>query len=115
MLRPGHYAIANGKAARPGIGISAAPEEVAARVAVEGIVIIDVLPQGGAADAGLRGIDRASRTLGDVITHVDGRPVHTIAELAAELERIGIGNSVELTILRDGRLEMVTVTVSDIS
>ena len=107
--------IANGKAARPGIGIRAAPEEVAARVGVEGVVIIDVLPQGSAADAGLRGIDRASRTLGDVITHVDGRPVHTIAELAAELERIGIGNSAELTILRDGRLEMATVTVFDIS
>lgn len=107
--------IANGKAARPGIGISAAPEEVAARIGVEGIVIVNVLPDGSAAKAGLRGIDRATGQIGDVITQVDGKPVRTIAELAAALDRIGIGNPAKLTVKRGDRSMTVTVTVMDIS
>jgi 2-alkenal reductase len=107
--------IVKGKAARPGIGVTTAPEELAARVGVDGIVIVDVLPNGSAAKAGLRGIDRTSRTIGDVITHVGEKPVRTVAELAAELERIGIGNPAELTILRQGSLMTVVVNVADIS
>ncbi len=107
--------IARGKAARPGIGITAAPEEVAARAGVEGVVVVDVQPGGSAARAGLRGVDRAAGTIGDVITHVDGEPVHTVAELAAALDRIGIGNTAALTVLRAGREITVTVTVADIS
>jgi len=107
--------IAKGKAARPGIGISTAPEELAARLGVDGIVIVDVFPGGSAAKAGLRGIDRGAGTIGDVITHVDGKPVRTIAELAEELHRIGIGNPVTLTILRGGETVTVEVSVIDIS
>ncbi len=107
--------IANGKAARPGIGITAASEEVAARLGIDGIVIVEVLPGGTAAVAGLRGVDPVSQRLGDVITHIDAVPVRTIAELAAELDRIGIGNRAELTVLRDGATRRVEVTVMDIS
>jgi 2-alkenal reductase len=41
--------------------------------------------------------------------------VHTIAEFAAALQEAGIGNEVELTVLRDGRERSVMVTVIDIS
>lgn len=107
--------IAKGTAARPGIGITVAPEEVAARAGIEGIIVVDVVPGGSAAQAGLRGVDRKSGYIGDVITHVDGHPVKTIAELAAELDRAGIGNQAELTVRRGGRTLNVTVTVADIS
>ncbi|HEY5718949.1 MAG TPA: trypsin-like peptidase domain-containing protein [Gammaproteobacteria bacterium] len=107
--------IANGKAARPGIGISAADEALAARLGIDGIVVMEVVPGGSAARAGLRGVDRVAQALGDVITHVDGNRVRTLAELALELERVGIGNSARLTVLRDGREVSVAVTVIDIS
>ena len=107
--------IATGKAPRPGIGISAASEEVAAQVGVEGVIIVEVFRNSSAAKAGLRGVDRQRGLIGDVITHVDGKPVSTIAEFATELDAVGIGNTVDLTILRAGREVSVTVSVIDIS
>ena len=107
--------IANGKAARPGIGISAASEEAAARLGIDGIVIVEVLPGGAAAAAGLRGVDPVTQGLGDVITHVEGTRVRTIADLAAELDRIGIGKRAELTVVRDVNSRQVSVAVMDIS
>ena len=107
--------ISNGKAVRPGIGISAAPEHMAAGAGIDGVVIVGVLADGSAARAGLRGVDQLSGELGDVITHVAGKPVRTIADLAAALDQIGVGNNAELTILRRQRSMVVTVAVMDIS
>ena len=107
--------IATGKASRPGIGITAASEEAAARAGIDGIVIIEVIQNGSAAAAGLRGIDQQSGTLGDVITHVNGNKVRTIAEFAAELEVVGIDNTAELTVQRQGREILISVLVANIS
>jgi 2-alkenal reductase len=60
------------------------------------------------------GIDAAGR-LGDVIVAAEGTPVATVADLASVLERVGIGNSVRLTIIRGGTRRDVTATVQDIS
>ncbi len=107
--------IAKGRAPRPGIGVTVAPEELAARLGIEGIVIVDVLPNGVARRAGLRGFDQTAGTIGDVITHVEGNPVRTVAELASELERIGIGNLAALTIERGNQNMIIEITVADIS
>ncbi|MDX1592857.1 MAG: trypsin-like peptidase domain-containing protein [Gammaproteobacteria bacterium] len=107
--------IDRGKAARPGIGIRVASEETAVRLGVDGIVVVDVVPGGSADRAGLRGVDAGGGGLGDVITHVDGVRVHTLAELASELERAGIGARVDLTVMRDGETRQVTVEVMDIA
>jgi 2-alkenal reductase len=107
--------IRDGRVPRPGIGIMAAPEEATARLGVIGVVVAQVQPNSSAAQAGLRGINRTTGALGDVITHVDGRPIHSIADLAAQLERVGVGNSAELTVVRDGRSRAVLVGVFDIA
>jgi 2-alkenal reductase len=107
--------IRDGRVPRPGIGIMAAPEEATARLGVSGVVVAQVQPHSSAAEAGLQGINRATGALGDVITHVNGRPVQSIAELASQLERIGIGNRAELTVLRDGRSRTISVGVFDIA
>jgi 2-alkenal reductase len=107
--------IRDGRVPRPGIGILAAPEEASARMGVSGVVVAQVQANSSAANAGLQGINRANSTLGDVITHVNGRPVQSIAELAAELDKAGIGNRAELTVLRDGRSRTVSVVVIDIT
>jgi 2-alkenal reductase len=107
--------IRDGRVPRPGIGIMAAPEEANARLGVSGVVVAQVQARSPAADAGLIGINRAAGTLGDVITHVNGRPVQSVAEMAAELERVGVGNRVELTVLREGRSRAVRISVVDIA
>jgi 2-alkenal reductase len=107
--------ISRGRVEKPGIGIIALSEDVTARLDVTGIVIDRVL-QGSPADkAGLQGVDRRLGVLGDVITHVAGRPVLSVADLAAILQEVGVGKDVEVTVVRNGRVRTVNVTITDIS
>jgi 2-alkenal reductase len=106
--------IRDGAVPRPGIGIVALSEELAARMGVSGVIVAEVLPDSPAWAAGLRGIDPDAQELGDVITHVEGVPVGSVADLAAELESAGIGSRVGLRVERDGRSRRIEVTVVDI-
>ena len=106
--------IRDGKVPRPGIGIAVAPDEAAGRLGIAGLMILEVRPGSAAAAAGLRGIDRRDNGSGDVILAVDGKPVRTLGQFALELEKAGIGKRVELTILREGRQQTVSVEVRDI-
>jgi 2-alkenal reductase len=106
--------IKDGRAPLPGIGIQALPEEVAARAGILGVVVQGVVPGSSAASAGLQGVDRAGR-VGDVIVSVDGKQVKNLAELAAGLEKAGIGNTVQLTVRRGNATQTVDVRVQDIN
>jgi hypothetical protein len=75
------------------------PEEVANQYGLRGVVVQAVRPGSGAAQAGLRGIDEQGR-LGDVIVGAEGKPVGSVADLAAQLERVEIGNRARPTIVR---------------
>ncbi len=107
--------IAEGRVPRPGIGVMVAREEDTARMGIAGVVIMDVVPGSPAARAGLIGTDRQSGEIGDVVTHVNGERVRTLAEMAEQLERIGVGHSATLTIQRDGRSRDTEVRIVDIS
>ena len=106
--------IARGKPVRPGIGISVAGEEVAARFGVKGVIVIGVREDGPASRAGLIGVDRSTQTLGDVIVAVDGTPIRTPGELSSRLEKVGVGRKATLTVERGGQTRTVTVDVIDI-
>jgi hypothetical protein len=51
----------------------------------------------------------------DVITAANDQPVHSMSDLANILEEIGVGNTVKLTVARDGQSRTVNVTVGDTS
>lgn len=106
--------IRDGRARLPGIGFVPIPEEIARQHGIRGIVVQSVPAGSPAARAGLTGIDASGR-LGDVIVEADGKAVATVADLAAILERIGIGNTVRLTVVRDGARRELTTTVQDVS
>lgn len=106
--------IRTGRAPLPGIGIAMLPEEMAARAGIRGIVIRDVRPGGAAQRAGLQGLG-PNGALGDVIVAANGRPVNLLSELTSELERVGIGNALTLSVIRDGRSREVGLTVQDIA
>ena len=106
--------IRNGRMPNPGIGIIAGAEAAAARLGIEGVVVLRTLRGSPAAQAGLRGIDPTIGEIGDVIVGVNGRPVRRLSDLTSELERVGIGKPIQLTIERGGRTVTAPVTIADV-
>jgi S1-C subfamily serine protease len=106
--------IRDGHVPTPGIGIVAANEAVATRMGIEGVAIVRTIPGSSAARAGLRGIDASTGTFGDVIAGANGQTVRRMSDLTDELEQVGVGKSIKLTLLRDGQRVDVDVPVNDI-
>jgi S1-C subfamily serine protease len=76
----------------------------------QGILIERVDPGGPAAQAGLRGGDRVVlaglqqlRIGGDIVVAIDGKPVTSQTDLNLLLNREGPGDTVTLTVVRDGK------------
>ena len=107
LIRAGHVPT-------PGIGIVAADEATAAQLGVEGVVIVQVVPGSPAAQAGLRGVDAEAGTVGDVIVDANGSPVRRLADLTDQLERVGVGKSIDLKVQSGGATKTVRVGVTDI-
>ena len=76
-------------------------------------------PRGSAAEeAGLRGakIERDGGIVpGDIILAVDGKPVDTVSKLVARLDEKKPGDTVKLTIHRDGNQAEVSATLKSAS
>jgi 2-alkenal reductase len=98
----------------PGIGIVAANEAAATRMGIEGVIILRTLPNSSAARAGLHGVDPNSGTLGDVIVRANDQTVQRMSDLTDQLETVGVGKSIKLTLLRNGQNIKVDVPVTDI-
>jgi 2-alkenal reductase len=106
--------IRDGRVPTPGIGIIAGEEAAAARLGIEGVVVVRTIPGSPAERAGLRGIDPRTGMLGDVITGVNGKGVSRLSDLTAALEKARIGQPVELTVERAGRTTTIQVEVADV-
>jgi 2-alkenal reductase len=106
--------IRNGRVPTPGIGIIAASEAVATRLGVDGVIIVRTLPGSPAELVGLRGIDLAKSALGDVIVTANGKPVRRVPDLTDELEEIGVGGKIQLTLKRDSGQTSVELDVIDV-
>ena len=77
---------------------------------VEGVLVLGVRPNSPAAELNLRTTQR-TRTgwiPGDIITHGDARSVTTAEQFHAALERHNPGDTVTLTLLRDGEALQTT-------
>jgi 2-alkenal reductase len=106
--------IARGRAPLPGIGISPVRPDLVARAGISGVVIARVAPGSPAAQAGLRPLDGRSGDLGDVIVAVNGRRIDTLSTFVAELDRVGVDNTAEITVERDGRPRQLRLRVIDL-
>ena len=105
--------IENGRVPTPGVGIVPAAESVATRLGVPGIIVMRVFPNSPAGQAGVRGVDVEAGTVGDVILAVNGKAVHRIPEWTDELERIGVGGKIQLTLKRDDKELAVDLVIVD--
>ena len=106
--------IETGSAIEPVIGIRPADDFTAKRLGIEG-VIIEWVPEGSAAaQAGFRSASRrANGSLRlDVITAVDGHPVRDFDDLYNALDRFAPGDSVSVTVARDGGTVELDVVLS---
>jgi serine protease Do len=103
--------ITTGKVVRGSIGVTFQEENSNNPVLMKelgapyGIVIEAVEPGSPADKAGLQA--------GDVITDVNGHPVHTGADLVNPIAQTPIGQSVELHYVRNKEAKEVTLTVAD--
>jgi S1-C subfamily serine protease len=95
-----------GQAIRPGLGIQEAPDQVAQKLGLKGVLILNVNRDGPAAKAGLRGTRRdrfGQLRLGDVIVAVDGKAVTSTGQLFDLLEQHKVGETVTVTVERSGQ------------
>ena len=106
--------IKNGRVPTPGIGIVAASEAVSTRLGVEGVIIVRTAPGSPAERAGIRGVDFNSGALGDVIVQADGKPVHRLSDLTDQIEQVGAGKSIRISLKRGAQMRDITIDIVDI-
>ncbi|MFZ2652636.1 MAG: trypsin-like peptidase domain-containing protein, partial [Burkholderiaceae bacterium] len=107
--------ITRGVAPLPGIGITPVRPDLVARAGISGVVVADVGRGTPAAAAGLKPLNQRTGELGDVIVAVNGRRVDTLSTFVAELDRVGIDNTAELSLVSGGGGERkVRVKVIDL-
>jgi S1-C subfamily serine protease len=106
--------IATGRYVRPTLGIQVDErlnQLVIERLGTKGVAVLRVTPGSAAAAAGLRGVreERGQVVAGDVIQAVDGTAVDSVARLLGRLDERAVGDTVRLTVLREGRQIEVNV------
>ena len=69
-----------------------------------GALINEVVSGGPAAKAGLQ--------VGDLITSVNGKPVQSMDDLAAQIRLLGAGQKVQLGVVRGGQQQTITATLT---
>jgi Do/DeqQ family serine protease len=118
--------IKSGKYEHPWLGLSGTslnPDLAQAmdlKAEQRGALVIDVTPGSPADQAGLRGSDREVqiegqpvRVGGDVVTAINGQPVQDFDDLVAYLAgSTEIGQTVKLTVWRDGKEETISTTLA---
>jgi len=105
--------VAYGQVRRPRLGIGMDDRlsvVITRRLGVEGVLVRDVEPDSGAAAAGIRATRQEGNRIvaGDVIQQINGKPVASRNELLARLSVYEAGDTVRLTLWRDGK----TITVA---
>ncbi|MBI3299457.1 MAG: trypsin-like peptidase domain-containing protein [Elusimicrobia bacterium] len=98
--------IGHGRVIQPGLGIGLAQDSLARRAGAEGALVLNVARGGAAERAGLRPTRRDAYgriDLGDVIVAFDGKPVRETADLYKALDGKAVGQTVTVTVLREGR------------
>lgn len=95
--------IRQGKVDRVGLGISIAADQVATQLGIEGVLVLEVHPETGAARAGLVAtkVDDDNRvTLGDVIVSINMQKISDANDLYRALDNVAPGSKVQVRVRR---------------
>ncbi len=111
--------IQHGRVRLAGIGIQQASPDLARRQGIKkGVLIATILPHTPAARAGLKGITRdhwGRVHAGDVLTSVNGHSINTYDDFYNVLEQVNVGESINLTVNRQGKLIDYAIKTIDIA
>jgi S1-C subfamily serine protease len=106
--------IKHGRVIRPGMGVRIADDTTARRLGIKGVLIIQVDKGSAAEAAGLRSTvrDNGGRlVLGDVIVGIAADTIASSDDLLNSLDKHQVGQTVKVTLLRDGTRVTVPVTL----
>jgi S1-C subfamily serine protease len=105
-----------GKVIRPDLGgVQFVRDEVAQRAGIEGAVVLEVSQGSRAYQLGLRGLTRDTYgrlLVRDVITGIDGTKVRSWDDLFNALDGYKIGDTVTLTVTREGKARTVRIELT---
>jgi len=107
-----------GKVTRPGLGVQVAEDQLAREMGLPGVLIVDVRPGSPGAKVGLRGTRRdisGQVILGDVIVAINDKRIESVKDLFLMLEKYQVGDTVKVSILRQGRRREYQITLQGIS
>ena len=112
--------VRSGQIRRPKLGIGSRDVELLKNQVElpvsEGIVILQVLPGGPAANAGLRGITQTENgdfEIGDIILGIDSQKITNTDDLYRILDKHAIGDLVQVQVIRNGRRTSVPVRLTE--
>jgi S1-C subfamily serine protease len=109
--------IRTGKYLRPALGIEVDEglnQRLSELMKVRGVVILRVTPGSAAANAGLRGATQTRDggiVAGDIIVAIDGQPVEEVGKLLSRLDDFRVGDTVTVSVLREGERVDIKVTL----
>jgi S1-C subfamily serine protease len=106
--------IAYGKVQRPALGIELVQQRITDRMAMEGALIMDVLPGSPAEKAGLRATRRSRAgdiDIGDLIVGINEEQVRSNNDLFLTLEKYKPGDRIEVKVKRNNTLVSVPITL----
>ena len=104
--------ISYGRVLRPMIGVELASDRWVQRYRIDGLPVVQAYPGLPAAEAGISGAYRSARgevVLGDIITHINGKPIRTQDDYFSALEAHDPGDSVDITTRRGDKTLSYTV------
>ena len=110
--------ITHGRVIRPGLGVQPANDSLTRRFVDRGVLILTVQQGSSAEAAGLRGtgVSRNGRIIfGDVILAINGVPTPHQDALFHALEKHEIGETVPVTLQRNGKRITVDVTLQGVA
>ena len=106
--------IQHGKVIQPTIGVEPAPDQWTGRLGLRGVLVLNVLPGSPAAKAGIRPTRRLPNgkiLLGDLIVAVDNTAIASTDDLLDVEQSHRVGDTVTITLARDGKPERVQTTL----
>jgi S1-C subfamily serine protease len=109
--------IDKGRYIRPSLGIEVDErlnERITAMLGIEGVVVLRISPGSAADRAGLKAaiLTRDGRIIpNDVIVAVQGKSIHSVSKLFARIDDFKVGDTVRLSVMRDGQTQEIEVVL----